>query len=502
MSRKLLRTLCLVLTSTFVLSLGTAPFPQQLSAKSLDSGRSAVAQQTEPIEGLTIDISGSFFVNAELTFTATVQRGTNVVYEWDFGDGTSAVGQIVPHRYGAAGVYEVELTARNSVSRVTLTRRITIEIRPSAPPDIFHVGTQTVKSRITFVDRRDRSGENVVLLWDFGDGSRPKESSTPSDQYRVTHNYQRAGTFVVTALVYNRPRSPSDRPVASASKPIVITDRPITGWKIFPQVMTRPASRIVLTPIRFRAEALNGTEVWYEWDFDDDSPIVRTQDTEVEHVFAQPGDYEVTVRATNSVSDLESPLEGAITLRVLAEPIGLVRYFCTTEEGDPKTVRCAAYVTQGEPATFQWTFGDGSAPVNGQLVRHTYENPGLYAIQVAATNAHPTRNYSRIEDALRVEEVSSASPRITKPFVAVPGGEVNLGLTRTVEGASCYEWHFGDGKSTECITETTVEYVYERGGLYAIEIIAKDDAMREIGRVSGALLVNQMIQLPLFFSDR
>lgn len=61
------------------------------------------------------------------TFSATVTAGTHVVYTWDFGDGTSDVGEVVSHTYLSIGTYTATVTATNSVSTVTATTTVLVE---------------------------------------------------------------------------------------------------------------------------------------------------------------------------------------------------------------------------------------------------------------------------------------------------------------------------------------------------------------------------------------
>jgi hypothetical protein len=89
------------------------------------AGRSAVMERTvdflggceppdDPIEGLTAENDSPTLLGDTTTFTATITGGTNVTYDWDFGDGHSTTGQIVEHIYEAAGTYSVTVTATNS----------------------------------------------------------------------------------------------------------------------------------------------------------------------------------------------------------------------------------------------------------------------------------------------------------------------------------------------------------------------------------------------------
>ena len=60
------------------------------------------------------------------SLTATIASGSNVSYQWNFGDGALGQRHVVTHTYTTAGFYTAIVTATNSVSVVTATTPITI----------------------------------------------------------------------------------------------------------------------------------------------------------------------------------------------------------------------------------------------------------------------------------------------------------------------------------------------------------------------------------------
>jgi len=65
----------------------------------------------EAIVGLEVTNSGATRLGSVTALTASVEAGSNVVYDWAFGDGQTAVGTAVTHTYLAAGVYDVVVRA-------------------------------------------------------------------------------------------------------------------------------------------------------------------------------------------------------------------------------------------------------------------------------------------------------------------------------------------------------------------------------------------------------
>jgi N-acetylneuraminic acid mutarotase len=85
-----------------------------------------------PISGLFASNDSPTVVGDATTFTAVITSGTNVLFDWDFGDGASGSGQVVSHTYAAIGDYTATVTATNSANSMTDTTSVTI-IAPIYP---------------------------------------------------------------------------------------------------------------------------------------------------------------------------------------------------------------------------------------------------------------------------------------------------------------------------------------------------------------------------------
>ncbi|MFQ5614552.1 MAG: C25 family cysteine peptidase, partial [Anaerolineae bacterium] len=85
-----------------------------------------------PIAGLAAGNDSPAFLGSQTAFTATIQNGSNVVYSWDFGDGSPAKwGPSVNHTYAIVGTHLARVTATNAVSSQTAIT--TVEIRDVPP---------------------------------------------------------------------------------------------------------------------------------------------------------------------------------------------------------------------------------------------------------------------------------------------------------------------------------------------------------------------------------
>ena len=63
----------------------------------------------------------------EVTFDASQSVGSNLSYEWNFGDDTTATGQNVTHSYSTPGVYLVTLTVSDGINNSTTKKNVFAE---------------------------------------------------------------------------------------------------------------------------------------------------------------------------------------------------------------------------------------------------------------------------------------------------------------------------------------------------------------------------------------
>ena len=92
-----------------------------------------------PIAGLTAENDSPTMLGQVTNLWAAVSEGSNVSYDWDFGDGTDATdaGDMVNHIYPAVGVYTATVTASNSEGPAQAETVVTITPLKYYMPLIF-----------------------------------------------------------------------------------------------------------------------------------------------------------------------------------------------------------------------------------------------------------------------------------------------------------------------------------------------------------------------------
>ena len=80
----------------------------------------------EAIEGLRAHNDGPSVLGTPTGFTATHEKGTSVLYEWEYGDGQTGTGAAVDHTYAASGTFLAKVTATNSLGSEEATTQVIV----------------------------------------------------------------------------------------------------------------------------------------------------------------------------------------------------------------------------------------------------------------------------------------------------------------------------------------------------------------------------------------
>ncbi|REJ99480.1 MAG: PKD domain-containing protein [Acidobacteria bacterium] len=142
-------------------------------------------------------------------------------FAWDFGDGgTSALANPV-HTYGAAGSYDVTLTATTAAGSGSITKTVTVQ---GPPPPVADFSYSASGLSVAFIDQSLVEGA-PAYLWEFGDGS-------TSSSFQPTHEYAEPGSYEVVLTVSNSTGSDSiSRTVTVATPPGTLSFGPLVSLR-------------------------------------------------------------------------------------------------------------------------------------------------------------------------------------------------------------------------------------------------------------------------------
>ena len=233
--------------------------------------------------------------NQIVTFNASASYdpdGSIVSYTWDFGDGTPPITENDPityHTYTSYGDYTVKLTVTDNDGLTGQTETtIHVSQHPVAsftftPPDPLVHELVTFDASASTPD----GGTIVSYTWDFDDGN-----ITTTSNPIITHAYETYGTFTVTLNVTD-----SEGKWDTASQQITVEKVPIADFWWTPYY---PQKGETVTFNASSSTADGGIIISYAWNFGDGTPMVQTDQPIITHVYAETGDYLVTLNVTDS----------------------------------------------------------------------------------------------------------------------------------------------------------------------------------------------------------
>jgi PKD repeat protein len=272
--------------------------------------------------------------------------------------GTIAGTNVVTHTYQAAGRYTV---------------RVYDYFGDDNNPVILNVNTRLPDRGITYSPAQPFAGVPVQfnavnflsgqIDWNFGDGT------ILSGGISVTHVYNNAGTYTVTANESNSNYSPV-RVVVTVQQP----NRSIN---------LSPRSPRVDQSMYF--EARNFITNSIDWNFGDGT-IMTGAGTTVTHRYQNPGTY--TVSAKDS-SINHTPV--TITFSVAEEN----RYITVSppEVRTNETVTVTAFNFRGD--FIFWDFGDGTQRSGGDTETHQYRRAGTFTISAQDENGESQKRFTQ-----------------------------------------------------------------------------------------------------------
>jgi PKD repeat protein len=291
----------------------------------------------------------------ETTLFTNTSTGSNLAYQWDFGDGSPIVTATNPvHLYPEIGQYTVSLTATNPVNVSVVTDTVEILLAPqanflSSSPDAL--GETTVFTN-------NSTGSQLAYQWDFGDNSPVVTTTNP------VHIYTDVGLYTVTLTATN----------SVGSSAVAGTVEILLG----PLASFLSSSPDALGETTVFTNTSVGSDLTFQWDFGDNSPVVTT--TNPVHIYPDVGLYTVMLTATNSVGS------SAFTGTVEILPALQASFLSSSPDALGETT-VFTNTSTGSDLAFQWDFGDNSPVVTTTNPVHIYHDAGLYTVTLTATNS-------------------------------------------------------------------------------------------------------------------
>ena len=447
--------------------------------------------------------------------------GLPLTYRWNFGDGATSTGSPVSHTFDDAGVFTVVLRVTNSVGRFgeTAVDINVINNRPSAvivakpvsgPEDL------TVYFDGSGSDDLETPADELIYQWSFGDGKNANEAGN-------------AGVFITTEHFYSKNEDGEKCTRANPCKfnaALTVTD---TGGKSHTATTeiwvgnTNPVPSVSVSrtegsdPLDIVFNAINSYDAdgddlkitWFWGDGSQDGPYPVTgapgvTSGDVVHTYRLPtGETSYSFTPTALLTDGFASVTWTGSKITVTEPkagssdpraIFTITPEPPLEVGAEFTADASLSFDRptGDPnskiASYSWDFGDGTAVVSGKTVKHTYVEPGTYAIVLEVKDAASPVNKGRTsQTVLVVGELPDDSddadgnepPDVVLLANPKEGYEGFTEFSFDGSGSSdpddddlTFEWMFGDGESADGAKAT---HVYAEAGNYTVRLTVTDE---------------------------
>ena len=396
--------------------------------------------------------------------------GTIASYAWNFGDGSTDSGSSQWHRFNTSGTFIVTLTVTdNDGATNTMTQAVQVG-SSNQPPVASFVATPTnpmINAWVQFnaTASADSDGSIVSYAWNFGDGS------TESGNL-VWHRFVASGTYIVTLTVTD-----DDGATDSSSQAIQVGPSNQSPSAAFAFVPTNP---LVNAWVQFDATTSTDTDgsiVNYAWNFGDGSTDTGGV---VWHRFSGAGTYGVTLTvtdddgATNTVTlpilvggAVNAAPTAAFSTLPVSPTLGEWVRFDGTASAD----------SDGSISSYQWSFGDGSAPVTGPIVYHQFTSAGTYAVSLTVTDDDGATNTATRSLAMGSAQQAPVALFTFAPAVPTVGDSVAFNASTSYDADGIivsYRWDLnGDGNDDAFVP--TVNATYNSPGIAAVRLTVIDN---------------------------
>lgn len=409
----------------------------------IDTVSKTVTVNATPVAAFTASATTICFGDT-ITFTNGSTTGTNVVYNWDFGDGN--FGHFVTdtqYVYAAAGNYTVTLEAIDTVTFCgsTVTLGITVNEEPVAGFTFTDVCDGTP---VAFTNTSTIPTGTLSYVWNFGDGA-------TSTDINPTHLYAGPGAYNVLLTATS-----NNGCVDTLTRTVTVSPEPVSAFTLS---NTTACDRD--TVFMTNNSTVVGTDIVYNWTFGDGN---SSNDVSPAYVYAAPGSYSVVLTVTDTVTGCSDVASDTVTIFHRAVPAFTTADVCL---GSAASFTNGTTIGVGTVSYF-WDFGDStySTDINPT---HVYDSIGIKTITLVVTTDNGCTD--TVSHTLIVNPLPEADFSVGPTCFGNPTDFTNL--TTIAFGTTTYLWNFGDGVTD---TASNPSHTYTVLGNYTVTLTSTSNA--------------------------
>ncbi len=288
--------------------------------------------------------------------------------------------------------------------------------------------------------------------WDFGDGS-PLVYA-----YDTSHVYTTAGAFTVTLIA-------SDSLACNVADTLQFPVTVGAGSVLDAQFTAVQNIDCTLNQV-IATNASTGAPLAFVWDMGDGTIYT---DTNVVHDYLAPGSYDVELLVYDPTGCGQP--DSIMQTIVISPPVQVGASFTVQQQPDcAQLIVTTGNTSAGPSPTYQWDMGDGTVYFTPNVV-HTYLLPGLYTVQLIASDTNTCNLADTATVQVQVDPVQPVSAAFTIDQVFDCAQLIGSTVNASTGTSMVFSWDMGDGFVSN---DTNVVHTYLLPGTYTVTLIVSD----------------------------
>ena len=375
--------------------------------------------------------------------------GNELIYDWQFGDGTGS-GEFNPvHTYAQQGVYDVCLTVSSADSSCYNTLCMPVMVGGDVPPACVAMFDFVIAGDLTVDFLNLSEGGSFLSVWEFGDGQSSTEIN-PSHTYASTGNYEVSLTIIDSLMGC----------ASTASAMVILGDSSSCvadfSYDIDPNTPLQVA---------FMEQSIGNANMFI-WDFGDNTIAYEPNPV---HTYTQQGVYNVCLTVMSDDSTCYDVICQPVAVGGDQPCQAMFTYFPVPQNDSlyPNPLTMQFWDTSiGNPTSWSWDFGDGFTSSEQNPV-YTFNGPGIYNVCLTIESGDAISCISTYCEPVVISGDSAACVAQFVYFPESPNNNLSLQFNDLSYGNNINSWYwdFGDGTTS---SEQNPLHLFAETGLYQV----------------------------------